>query len=312
MNYRRVIAEAWEFTQNNKKMIIWYAFLPAVIETLAGIIYLGYQFFAFKSSPLFENWQNSFGYVLFTTVLDVLRANISNIGALIAAVIVIAVLYLIVPPICEGAIVQLIARKKNGQDVKTRDGIKYGFMSFLPLFEYSWVARGIGYTSVLGLMSTTVRNLGMDVFNTFLFIFITYEIITIVLTLLFTYSEFFIIIDDRKVFESISKSSQLVVTHLEETIMLSIMMLIISVRILVQLLFVLLIPLIIIGSIYLFAATSVPFVGMIIGGVLGLGMLYLAAYLSSTIHVFAATVWTFTFLEFTSEQAVSAREKEAD
>jgi hypothetical protein len=310
MNYKHVIAEAWEFTQNNKKMIIWYAFLPAVIETLAGIILLGYQFFAFKSSRLFENWQNSFGYVIFTTVLDVIRANITNIGVLIAAAIVIAVLYLLVPSICEGAIVQLIARKKNGQDVKTRHGLKYGLWSFLPLFEYSWLLRTISYVSVLTMMSSVARGLGMQVFYAFIPVFIFYAIVSVVLTMLFIYTEFFIIIDDRKVFESITKSCQLVVTHLEETIMLAVMMLIISIRILVQLLFVFLIPAIIFVSIYLFAATSVPFVGMIIGGVLGLALLYVAAYLSGTIHVFAATVWTFTFLEFTSEQAVSAREKE--
>jgi len=310
MNYKRVIAEAWEFTQDNKKMIIWYAFLPAVIETLVGIGYLGYQFFAFKSSPLFENWKQSFGYVLVTTVLNVLKENISSIVPLIVVAIIVTILYLVVPPVCEGAIVQLIARKKNGQDVRMRNGIKHGLWSFLPMFEYSWVAKGIGYTSVLGLMSTVARNLGMNVFYAFLFVFITYEIICIVLTLLFTFSEFFIIIDDRRVFDSIARSSQLVISHLEETIMLSIMMLIISVRILVQLLFVLLIPAIITASIYLFAATSIPVVGIIIGGVLGLILLYIAAYLSGTIHVFAATVWTFTFLEFTSEQAVSAREKE--
>jgi len=312
MNYRRVIAEAWEFTQNNKKMILVYAFLPAVIETLAGILYLGYQFYAFKSSPLFENWQSSFGYVLVTTVLDILKNNMSSIVPLIVTVIIIGILYLILPSICEGAIVQLVARKKNGQDVKTRDGIKFGLMSFLPIFEYSWLLRGIGYTSVLSLMSSVARNLGMNVFNTFSIIFIAYAIISVVLTFLFIYGEFFIIIDDRKVFESVSKSSQLVVTHLEETVMLSVMMLIISFRILIQLLFVLLIPAIVIGSIYLFATTAVPYVGMIIGGVLGLGLLYLAAFLGGTIHVFAATVWTFTFLEFTAEQSVSAREKQAE
>lgn len=312
MNYRRVIAEAWEFTQNNKKMILVYAFLPAVIETLTGIIYLGYQFYALKSSPLFENWQSSFGSVLFSTVLDVLRNNISSIGPLIVTAIIIGVLYLLVPSICEGAVVQLVARKKNSQDVKTRHGIKYGLWSFLPLFEYSWLLRTISYVSVLSLMSSVARNLGMNAFNTFLIVFILYAIVSIVLTLLFTYTEFFIIIDDRKVFDSISRSCQLVVTHLEETIMLSIMMLIISLRILIQILFVLLIPAIVVASIYLFAATAVPYVGMIVGGVLGLGLLYLAAYLSGTIHVFAATVWTFTFLEFTAEQSVSAREKQAE
>ena len=310
MNYKRVIASAWEFTQNNKKMIIWYAFLPALIETLAGIIYLGYQFYAFKSSPLFENWERSFGYVLFTTVLDVLRNNISSIVPLIVIAAIIGVLYLLVPPICQGAIVQLVARKKNGQDVKTRHGIKYGLWSFLPLFEYSWLVRTISLAALLSLMSSIARNLGMNIFDTFIIVFVLYAIISVVLTLLFIYTEFFIIIDDRKVFDSISRSCQLVVTHLEETIMLSIMMLIISVRILVQILFVLLIPAIIVASIYLFAATAVPAAGMVVGAVLGAILLYIAAYLSGTIHVFAATVWTFTFLEFTAEQAVSAREKE--
>ncbi len=311
MNYKRVIAEAWEFTQNNKKVILVYAFLPAIIETLAGIIYLGYQFYAFKSSPLYENWQHSFGYVLFVTVLDVLKHNISSIVPIIIVAVIIAILYLLLPAVCEGAIVQLVARKKNGQDVKTRHGIKYGMWSFLPLFEYSMLTRTISLAALLSLMSSVARNLGMNIFNVFIIVFILYAIMSVALTLLFTYTEFFIIIDDRKVFDSISRSCQLVITHLEETIMLTIMMLIISVRILVQIIFVLLIPAIIVASIYLFAATSVPFVGIIVGGVLGLILLYIAAYLSGTIHVFAATVWTFTFLEFTAEQAISAREKEA-
>jgi hypothetical protein len=85
-------------------------------------------------------------------------------------------------------------------------------------------------------------------------------------------------------------------------------MLIISVRILIQLLFVLLIPVAIIGSIYLFAS-SIPWVGFAVGGLLGFGLLYLASYLSATIHVFAATVWTFSFLYLTNEPVVSAREK---
>lgn len=312
MHYKQIIGEALEFTQNNKKMIIWYAFFPALLSTLAGILYIGYQFYAFKSSPLFENWSHSFGYLLATTVLQVLRENFNSMLPFIVVGIVILLLYFTIPSLCEGAIIQLIARKKNGQEVRTRHGIKYGLLSFLPLFEYSLFIRTFSLVSLLFEAGFIARNLGLDALGALMPVLILLAIVSIFLTLLFTYTEFFLVIDDRKIFESIGKSCRLVITHPEETILLSILMLIIGIRILVQILFVLLIPGIIAGSIYLFASSTLPIVGIIVGGVLGLILLYIASYLSATIHVFAATVWTFTFLEFTNEEEKSAREKALD
>jgi hypothetical protein len=307
MNHRQIIAEAWEFTQNNKKMIIWYAFFPSLLSTLAGIIYVLYQFYAFKSSMMFENWDRSFGYYIATTVIGVLKDNFSSIVPFIVAAIIIGILYILVPPLCEGSIIQLIARRKSGMNVRTRDGFRFGPLSFLPLFEYSWMTRTFNLVAVFSMVGTIGRNLGWDALYTFMPFIIIYAIVGTIITLLFTYTEFFIVIDDYKVFKAISKSCTLVITHLQETIMLSIMMLIISVRILVQLLFVLLIPAIISGSVYIFASTTVPFIGLVVGGVLGLIMLYIASYLTGTIHVFASTVWTFTFLKLTNTPQLNAR-----
>jgi hypothetical protein len=308
MNHRHIIAQAWEFTQNNKKMIYWYAFFPSLLTTMAGVIYLMYQYFAFRSSPLFENWNQSFTMVALKTVVDIVRQNISSTFPLLVVAVIIIILYLLIPSACDGAIIQLIARKKNGQDVRTRDGLRFGMMSFLPLFEYSWLIRTFSLVSLFGNASFVMRNLGMTAFWVASPVFVVIAIAGIAMTVLFTYAEYYIVIDDSKVLESVAKSAKLVFEHLEETILLSILMLIISVRILIQLLFVLLIPLAIIGSIYLFASW-IPWIGFVVGGVLGLGLLYLASYLSATIHVFAATVWTFSFLYLTNEPVVSAREK---
>ena len=267
-----------------------------------------YQYFAFRSSPLFENWNQSFTMVALKTVVDIVRQNISSTLPLIVVAVIIIILYLLVPSACDGAIIQLIARKKNGQDVRTRDGFRYGMMSFLPLFEYSWLIRTFSLVSLFGNASFVMRNLGMTAFWMASPVFVVIAIAGIAMAVLFTYAEYYIVIDDSKVLESVAKSAKLVFEHLEETILLSILMLIISVRILIQLLFVLLIPLAIIGSIYLFASW-IPWIGFAVGGVLGLGLLYLASYLSATIHVFAATVWTFSFLYLTNEPVVSAREK---
>lgn len=308
ISYRQIIKEAWDFTQDNKKLIMVYAFMPSLFGTLAGILYLIYQYYAVLSSPLFENWQNSFTVVFVTNVLQVLRDNLSWTGTIIIAVIVVMIFYFLVPSFCEGSIIQLIARKRNGQDVRTRDGVRFGMLSFLPLFEYSWIIRTFSLVSMISWTSFVARNLGWSALEAFLPLAIFFAIVGIILTLLFTYTEFFIVIDDKKVIESIAKSCVLVVTHLEETLLLSVLMLIISVRILVQIVFVLLIPAVVALIFYFVTSAAVPWLAFVIGGVIGSSLLYLAAYLNGTIHVFAASVWTFTFLELTKDNEVSARE----
>lgn len=310
ISYREIIREAWEFTQNSKRLILIYAFFPAVLTTLAGMLYMVYQYYAVVSSPLVEDWERSFTTVFVTNVIQIIRENFSWTWPIIVFAAIILLLYFLIPSFCEGAIIQLVARKRNGQKVRARDGIRHGLLSFLPIFEYSLIAKTFSFVSILTWSSFIARNLSWSAFETLLPVVIIVAIVGAILTVLFTYTEFFIVIDDRGVIESITKSSVLVVTHLEETLLLSVLMLIISIRILLQIVFVLLIPAVVAFIIYLFTSVAIPALAIIVGGVIGLILLYLASYLSSIIHVFAASVWTFTFLELTHEDYLSAREKE--
>lgn len=307
-SYRAIISEAWEITQSSKRIIRWYAIPTAFVTTAVGILYLIYQFYAFKSSPLFEDWSQSFTSVALQQVLQIIRDNFTMVLPFIVAAIIIGIIYLLLPSFCEGALIQLIARKRNGQEHKIRDGIRYGMLSFLPLFEYSWIARSFSLISILTWSSFLMRNFSWEFFQTSIPIMILLAVVFAIATVVFTYTEFFIVIDDRKVVESIAKSSVLVVTHLERTLLLSILMLIIGVRILIQILFVLLIPLVMIGVVYLIALATLPIVAITVGGIIGLILLYIASYLNATIHVFAVAVWTFTFLDLTNEEFISARE----
>ena len=308
---RNTIGEAWEFTQNNKRLIKWYAFLPAVLSTVVGILYVAYQYLSFVNSPLFGQEQTFLTQVALRA-REFFSFNGEYIVPMVITAVVVGIFYILLPSFCQGAIIQMIARKRNGQEVKMRDGIRYGLLSFLPIFEYSWLVRTFSIVSVFTWAGFLARNLGWDALNTFTPILIVYFIVGLFVAVLFTYTEFFIVIDDRKVIESIAKSSTLVVTHLEETLLLIILMIIISVRILLQIVFVLLIPGAMLLIIYLFASASIPFAAYVVAGSVGLVLLYIASYLSATIHVFAATVWTFTFLELTSMELTSAREKPED
>lgn len=305
---REIIGEAWEFTQSNKKLILWYAFLPSLLTTLVGIVYVAYQYVFLINSPAF-GVEEGFLLRFVSSVVALIQSNFSSTLPFLIAAAVIVVLYILIPSLCEGAIIQLIARKRNRQKIRTRDGLRYGIMSFLPLFEYSWLTRTFSIFSIVTWSTFLIRGLGWEGFQTFSPLLILLALVGIVMTLFFTYTEFFIVIDDRRVIESITKSSVLVITHLEETILLSILMLIISLRIVIQILFVLLIPAVMITIAYVLASSTLPTFALGLAAIVGLVLLYIAAYLSATIHVFAASVWTFTFLDLTAQKSDSARKR---
>ena len=309
MNYKEIVAEAWQFTQENRKLVIWYGALPAFFSTVVGIGYIIYQYYAFLSSSLFEKWNKSFLYVVFTTALDFLQNHRGAILPLLITAVVLLICYFFIPVILEGGLIQLIARKKNGQNVPLRKGFFYGLVYFLPLFEYKLFLQTVSIVSIFSILATSLRNLGWAILPTILPAAILALIAILVLAVFFTYTEFYIVIDEDGAFTAISKSFNLVVRNLEETLLLTILMLIIGLRIIIQILFVLLIPAVVIAVVYLLTLANLPNLGLALGAGIGLIGLLIASYLNGIIHTFAIAVWTITFLKLTAEINSNARDQ---
>lgn len=308
MKYKERIYEAWQFTQNNKKMIIWYGFLPAILTTLVGILYVLYQIMAFKASPLFDDDPQSFLYVLVTTILNFVRNNFSLTLPLIIITLVLLIVYLLLPTLLNAAMIQVISRRKNGQKVSLPEGIKFGMLRFLPLFEYSLIVRTFSFISISAEAAFILRNLGPDVFQTLLPLLLIIAVVALFLHIFLTFTEYYIVIDEEKVISSIAKSCTLVILNLQQTIMLVILMLIIGIRILIQIVLVIIIPLLLVTGFAYFASVSLPDYAFIILGGLSFIFLLFAAYLAAIVSVFSTAVWTFTFLDFTSQKVLTARE----
>lgn len=309
INYKSIVAEAWHFTQNNRRLVIWYGALPAFFSTVVGIGYIIYQYYAFLSSKLFEDWNNKFLYLVFTTVLNFIQANRGLILPLLITAAILVLCYFFIPVLMEGGLIQMIARKKNGQEVPTRKGVYYGLIYFLPLFEYRLFIKTFSIVSLFSVMATSLRNLGWEIVPTLMPVFIFALVVILILAIFFTYTEFFIVIDEEGAFQAISKSFDLVVRNLEETLLLTILMLIIGIRIIIQILFVLLIPATVLGVVYLMALADLPNLGLALASAIGIVGLIGASYLNGIIHVFAISVWTFTFLQLTGEVKPHARDQ---
>lgn len=281
---------------------MWYCFAPSFVTTVFWIGYLLYQFFAFKSSPLFENAQHGFLYEIISTVLSFFEKH-SNliVPGIIVGIIALAV-YFLIPTLFQGGLIQIIARKKKGENIKLIDGFSLGLLVFLPLFEYHLLIKTFGIVSIFTEATFVLRNLGPDALKFLFPVFIIVAVAGFIITLLFTYTDFFIVLSKKGVLRSIGKSCKLMVLNWRYTFLIGILMLIITLRIIFNVIAVLLVPALIIFSAGLIATVTLAKIGIIVGGIIGLIGLFFAVYFNAILEMFANTVWTFTFLELTEQK----------
>jgi hypothetical protein len=204
--------------------------------------------------------------------------------------------------------IQAIARAKNGQKSGVAVGLKYGMMVFLPLFEFHLLVKTFAPFSIIIEMGFVLRNLGPAIFQMMIPAFVLIFVVSIALFLLFTYSDLFIIIDDEGILPAMKKSAKLVIFNWQQTFLITFLMIIIGVRIIIQAILVFLIPAIVILTGAFLATLALESALLIVAGIVGILALVIAAYLGGVVEIFSYTVWTFTFLELTSQKEVSARE----
>ncbi len=297
MKYRAIIRDAWVLTQENKSLIWWFAFAPALVSTLVAMGYVFYQLLLFWG----EKQGDVGGSALWAKMYDRAIQLSANHPALMVVFVVISasigLAYMMLPVFSQGALIQLIARMRKGHPLSIMEGFGLGLRRFLQLFEFHLLVSTFSLVSTITVAVSVYRYLGVDAFVLFSWVFGIVLFVGLFLTLLFTYSEYYIALEDRGMLKGMLMSSSLVVRHWHHTLFMLILMTIISIRIFINLVIALLIPLLIMGSVLLFGTFASAKIGLVIGGILGLVALYFTSYFVGVFNVFTTAVWTFTFME---------------
>ena len=132
----------------------------------------------------------------------------------------------------------------------------------------------------------------------------------LIISFLFTYSEYYIVLRDYSLVKSIMESAILVIANLKKTILVFVLMLLIGARIVLNVLLVLLIPMMVVGVTSYLATIFLSTLGMVFIGLVGFAILIVSSYLLGLFHIFATAVWVLTFAELTERGSVSKDEGE--
>ncbi len=306
MKSSEVIRIAWHLT-NSTKGLLWFGVIPAFFSTLVGIGYLAYQFFAFETSPFFGGKDFDFSRIE-SLIFDFVGNHSSFVIFGIVTAVVVGILFFLLPPLCEGGIIGLVsAIWKKKEDVRASDGVAIGAHHFLKMFEFQLAVGVFSFAEFLTITSLMVRKLGFSSWLIFLLAFLF--VVSFILSFLFIYAQNFIVLENRDLIPAFMGSAKLVVSNLRKTFLMWLLILLISIRVVVNVILIFLIPTFVAFVANFFVSTIAITIGIILAILVGFVVISLAAYLAGVLHIFTTAAWTLTFLNLDHHRAEKLLEK---
>ena len=293
MRSRDIVRKAWQITQVHLKKLIWYGVVPAFFSIIVSSVYLAYQYHAFKTSALFSDQSEADVFGTAKTVWTIASGHPTVSLVLVILGILIFLGYVITPPIFNGILISALMRIKNYKPI---DGsVEIGVRRFFPMFEFTLLTGSFSITTLVTESSFILRWWGESVFFVALPILLFIAAVGLIVSFLFTYAEYFIVLEDRKLMKSLGESAILVISNLRKTFLILILIVLISARVILNIVLVLIIPMLVVIVMNYFTSILLSTVLYVIIGIIGLAILCASSYLLGLFHIFTTAVWVLTF-----------------
>lgn len=288
-----VVAEAWDITREYKKELFWYGFIPAFFGLIIGTVYVLYQVTAFKH--FFEGEKVDY-LDIFSHIWNFVFADGSPTALLIIGAIIVLISYLVIPTFAKGALVFLIEKINKGEDMEK--GIQAGFTRFVPIFEFAAIRNSAAPMSFVIEGAFIYRHL-TGFFPLLFPLLLIFSLFGLIALFFFAYTPQVIVLQRKGLMHSIGESSRISFTYFTETLSLFFLILLIELRVLLNIVIILFIPVVVVAISGFFATKLLTVIGIILATIAGLILLSLAAFISGTLEIFSSAIWTIAYHRLT-------------
>lgn len=220
---------------------------------------------------------------------------------LIETLVVLAiflVLYIIISPIFEWALIKYIDSKSKEEKTSISDCIWVWTYRFLPLFEYNNIFSEFKFISILNWYLFTLRFIWIEYIKYLSYLFLFVFFLSIFINVLFSYSKFEIVIWNKKAFSAVWASSKIAILNLKETIKLYFLMFLLNIRVIVNFFIFLSFPIIMVIVLWLITSKIFLYVAISIIVVLFVIVVMFLWYLAAVLEVFKTSIWYFAYIEW--------------
>lgn len=300
MTPREIVAEAWAIA-TRERQLWWWGFVESFFQTLLNIKLLGYQAYFIYAYSVGKEVGLADDFILLY--------EYTNLTVTIIAFIIFLILLgieFLMPHFTEGAIIGLAAKSYRGEPM--RGGFVFALYNFFPLFALHELFVLGGWATALTAVSMSLRYLPWAIAFPSIFIIIGIWIFTNILRFFASFAEQGIVIKKQGIFESITRSYKLILSHTSHIMFLLLLLFVISLRVIINAIVILVVPAIAIGIGLLLTYVFSPTISYTVGTLLAVGLVVLVSYFLSYLHVFRQVVWTLMYIELDKHKDLDAFE----
>ncbi len=290
---REIIAQAWAVTLTQPALKRW-GFASAFFEILLDLKMFGYQLYF-----LYAFWIGKE-----VGLLDDFEWGYTNLpfwlfATLVIAFIVLLLIEFIMPSLADGAIIGLTAKAHNKE--KMQGGFILAMYNFFPILA---VHELFIFSSVPILISaiSIILRYGAGLKSMMIVVAVIIWILSNILKFFSSFTESGIVVEKLGVFQSGAKSVKLIMSYLPHVMFLMLLLIVISIRIVINTVVIVVLPFIIIGTGLLLTYVLHAAISYTIAGILGIILVFVVSYFFTYLHVFRQAVWTIMYMELIKEK----------
>ncbi len=295
MTPREIIAQAWAITTKTAAVRRW-SFVSSLFETMLNVKLLIYQvYFAFKYID------GSGGAGFFDIEIMIYQSMPFWLFlSIVSFFVTLIVVELFIPHFCTGAIIGLAAKSYRGEPVK--GGLVLGLYNFFPIFAIHEFLGLAGLSIVITVFSLILRYVSGDIKYWCIGVLAFLFLLSNVLKFLFSFANEGVVLQKLNIFHAIGRSFKLIMSHLSHIMFLLLLLFVISIRILLNVATVILVPAIVVGIAVLLTHVFSQALAYSIAAIVGIALIIIASYFFAYVHAFKHCVWTITYLELTKHK----------
>lgn len=290
---REIIAKSWAVTTTEYQLKQWGFFgsffaILLDVKLLITQMYFIYSYFKGEGGGLFDieiMLYNAIPFWLFVTIA--------------AAFIVLVIIELFVPSLADGAIIGLTAKAHSKQ--KMQGGFILALYNFFPILAVHEIFVFTSLSVFITAISIILRY-GGGLKTMMLVVALLVWILSNILKFFSSFMEPAIVVEKLGVFAAGAKSVKLIMSYMPHVMFLALLLAVISVRIFINTLVIVLVPLAILGIGLALTYVFQPIVSYSIAGFIGVVLSMVAAYFFAYLHVFKQAVWTIMYMELMKEK----------
>lgn len=211
--------------------------------------------------------------------------------------IIFIIVYILSIPIFEWWLIKYIDSKNKWNNIGASQAFWQWLYKFLPVFEYNNIFSEFKIISILNFYLFTIRFIWIEFIMTINYIFLIIFILWLILNILFVYSKYAIVLNNKNVFESIWESSKITILNLKVTIKLYFLIFFLNLRVIINFIIFLLFPIIIFVAIWLITTKFLLIIAITILWIIFVWLILALWYLTAVLEVFKTSIWYYAYEE---------------